>query len=153
MSLPSKTVDTKTGKVLAVGEEAYMMVGRTPANIRVIRPLKGGVIADFDITEAMLTHFIDRLNVKGFLTKPKFDLLSDKHHNNRTKSNHPSRRKERRQKCVSGRRKNRKLRLSKPDLTFFTRTEIWSSIWVAERVISRLVVGRHRNEQFNQNGR
>ena len=63
-------VDTKTGKVLAVGEEAYMMVGRTPANIRVIRPLKGGVIADFDITEAMLTHFIDRLNVKGFLTKP-----------------------------------------------------------------------------------
>ena len=63
-------VDTKSGKVLAVGEEAYMMVGRTPANIRVIRPLKGGVIADFDITEAMLTHFIDRLNVKGFLTKP-----------------------------------------------------------------------------------
>ena len=63
-------VDTKTGKVLAVGEEAYMMVGRTPASIRVIRPLKGGVIADFDITEAMLTHFIDRLNVKGFLTKP-----------------------------------------------------------------------------------
>ena len=63
-------VDTKTGKVLAVGEEAYMMVGRTPANIRVIRPLKGGVIADFDITEAMLTHYIDRLNVKGFLTKP-----------------------------------------------------------------------------------
>lgn len=63
-------VDTTTNRVLAVGAEAYRMVGRTPANIRVIRPLKGGVIADFDITEAMLTHFIDRLNVKGLLTKP-----------------------------------------------------------------------------------
>lgn len=63
-------VDTATNRVLAVGAEAYRMVGRTPSNIKVIRPLKGGVIADFDITEAMLTHFIDRLNVKGLLTKP-----------------------------------------------------------------------------------
>ncbi|SFH69562.1 rod shape-determining protein MreB [Pisciglobus halotolerans] len=63
-------IDTKTNKVLAVGEEAYMMVGRTPGNIRAIRPLEGGVIADFDITEVMLTHFIDRLNVRGFLSKP-----------------------------------------------------------------------------------
>ena len=47
-----------------------MMVGRTPGNIKAIRPLQGGVIADFDITEAMLTYFIDKLNVKGFLTKP-----------------------------------------------------------------------------------
>lgn len=63
-------IDTKTNRVLAVGEEAYLMVGRTPGNIRAIRPLDGGVIADFDITEAMLTHFIDKLNVKGFLSKP-----------------------------------------------------------------------------------
>lgn len=63
-------VDTKTNEVLAVGKEAYMMVGRTPGNIRAIRPLQGGVIADFDITEAMLTHFINNLNVKGFLSKP-----------------------------------------------------------------------------------
>lgn len=63
-------IDTATNRVLAVGAEAYRMVGRTPSNIRVIRPLKGGVIADFDITEAMLTHFINRLNVKGLLTKP-----------------------------------------------------------------------------------
>ena len=63
-------VDTATNRVLAVGAEAYRMVGRTPSNIKVIQPLKGGVIADFDITEAMLTHFIDRLNVKGLLTKP-----------------------------------------------------------------------------------
>jgi len=63
-------LDTKTNEVLAVGEDAYMMVGRTPGNIKAIRPLQGGVIADFDITEAMLTYFIDKLNVKGFLTKP-----------------------------------------------------------------------------------
>ncbi|MGY3778113.1 rod shape-determining protein MreB [Isobaculum melis] len=63
-------IDTTTGRVLAVGSEAYRMVGRTSGNIRVIRPLKDGVIADFDITEAMLSHFIDSLNVKGFLSKP-----------------------------------------------------------------------------------
>ena len=58
-------IDTHTGKVLAVGTEAYKMVGRTPGNIRSIRPLKDGVIADFDITEAMLEYFINKLNVKG----------------------------------------------------------------------------------------
>lgn len=69
-------VDTKTNEVLAVGEEAYLMVGRTPGHIRVIRPLQGGVIADFDMTEAMLTHFIDKLNVKGFLSKPNILICS-----------------------------------------------------------------------------
>lgn len=63
-------IDTHSGKVVAVGAEAYRMVGRTPGNIRSIRPLKDGVIADFDITEAMLEYFINKLNVKGFLSKP-----------------------------------------------------------------------------------
>ncbi|MCI6270410.1 MAG: rod shape-determining protein [Lactobacillus delbrueckii] len=63
-------VDTNTNKVVAVGTEAYEMVGRTPGNIRVIRPLKDGVIADFDITEAMLSYFVEKLNVKGFMSKP-----------------------------------------------------------------------------------
>lgn len=63
-------VDTNSNKVVAVGTEAYKMVGRTPGNIRVIRPLKNGVIADFDITEAMLSYFINKLNVKGFMSKP-----------------------------------------------------------------------------------
>ncbi|MCI1985397.1 MAG: rod shape-determining protein [Lactobacillus sp.] len=63
-------IDTKNGKVLAVGTEAYKMVGRTPGNIKSIRPLKDGVIADFDITEAMLEYFINKLNVKGFMSKP-----------------------------------------------------------------------------------
>jgi rod shape-determining protein MreB and related proteins len=64
-------LDKNTGKVLAVGEEARRMVGRTPGNIIAIRPLKDGVIADFDVTEAMLKHFINKLNVKGFLSKPR----------------------------------------------------------------------------------
>lgn len=64
-------IDKKSGKVLAVGEEARQMVGRTPGNISAIRPLKDGVIADFDITEAMLKHFISKLDVKGFLSKPR----------------------------------------------------------------------------------
>ncbi|MCA1065439.1 rod shape-determining protein [Rossellomorea aquimaris] len=64
-------LDKNTGKVLAVGEEARRMVGRTPGNIVATRPLKDGVIADFDVTEAMLKHFINKLNVKGFLSKPR----------------------------------------------------------------------------------
>lgn len=64
-------IDKNTNKVLAVGEEARQMVGRTPANIIAIRPMKDGVIADFDVTEAMLSHFINKLGVKGFLSKPR----------------------------------------------------------------------------------
>ncbi|NGP44757.1 rod shape-determining protein [Bacillaceae bacterium SIJ1] len=64
-------VDTQTGRALAVGEEARRMVGRTPGHIVAHRPLKDGVIADFDITEMMLRHFIHQTNVKGFLSKPR----------------------------------------------------------------------------------
>ncbi|MFY3791097.1 rod shape-determining protein [Ureibacillus sp. MALMAid1270] len=64
-------IDKNTNRVLAVGEEARQMVGRTPGNIVAIRPLKDGVIADFDVTEAMLKHFLSKLNVKGFLSKPR----------------------------------------------------------------------------------
>jgi rod shape-determining protein MreB and related proteins len=64
-------IDKKSNKVLAVGEEARQMVGRTPGNIVAIRPMKDGVIADFDVTEAMLRHFINKLNVKGILSKPR----------------------------------------------------------------------------------
>jgi Actin-like ATPase involved in cell morphogenesis len=51
-------IDTDTDRILAVGSEAYKMVGRTPGNIRAVRPLKDGVIADFDMTEQMLAYFI-----------------------------------------------------------------------------------------------
>ncbi|WP_102026462.1 rod shape-determining protein [Salirhabdus sp. Marseille-P4669] len=64
-------MDRNTGKVLEVGHAARRMVGRTPGNIAAIRPLKDGVIADFDVTEAMLKHFIEKINVRGFLSKPR----------------------------------------------------------------------------------
>ncbi|QPC47692.1 rod shape-determining protein [Mangrovibacillus cuniculi] len=64
-------IDKNTNRVLAVGEDARRMVGRTPGNIIAIRPLKDGVIADFDVTESMLKYFINKLNVKGFLSKPR----------------------------------------------------------------------------------
>src|SRR5699024_3153765 len=64
-------MESRTGKVLEVGEAAYRMVGRTPGNIAAIRPLKVGVIADFDEAEAMLNYIIEKVRVKGFLSKPR----------------------------------------------------------------------------------
>lgn len=64
-------MDRTTGRVLEVGDAARRMVGRTPGNIEAIRPLKDGVIADFDVTEAMLKFFINKINVRGFLSKPR----------------------------------------------------------------------------------
>src|ERR671923_298891 len=55
-------VDARTGDVHAVGVEAKRMLGRTPGTIRAIRPLKDGVIADFDVTEQMLRHFIQKVH-------------------------------------------------------------------------------------------
>ena len=58
-------------KVLAVGKEAKMMLGRTPGNIVAIRPMKDGVIADFEITEAMLRHFIQKVHNRRTLIRPR----------------------------------------------------------------------------------
>ena len=61
-------IQRDTGEVLAVGEEAKQMIGRTPGNIIAIRPLKDGVIADFDVTQAMLKYFIKRsIDTKSFI--------------------------------------------------------------------------------------
>ena len=54
-------IDSRTGEVHAVGIEAKRMLGRTPGTIQAIRPLKDGVIADFDVTEQMLRHFIQKV--------------------------------------------------------------------------------------------
>jgi hypothetical protein len=63
-------VDSRTGQVLAVGEDAKRMVGRTPAQIKAVRPLRDGVIADFDTTEAMLHHFIEKVLTRRRLGAP-----------------------------------------------------------------------------------
>lgn len=62
-------IQSGSKRVLAVGEEAKRMLGRTPGNIVAIRPMKSGVIADFDITEAMLSYFIDKVCPKRFYSK------------------------------------------------------------------------------------
>ncbi|MBS0658360.1 MAG: rod shape-determining protein [Verrucomicrobia bacterium] len=64
-------VKAGTNKVLAVGNEAKRMLGRTPANIVAVRPLKDGVIADFEITEAMLRHFITKVHSRRKFVRPR----------------------------------------------------------------------------------
>ena len=64
------TINTETNRPIAVGEEARDMLGKTPGKIQAIRPLKDGVIADFQITEILLTHFINKLNLKGVFSRP-----------------------------------------------------------------------------------
>ena len=63
--------DARTNKVLAVGKEAKMMLGRTPGNIVAIRPIKDGVIADFEVTEAMLRYFINKVHNRRTLVHPR----------------------------------------------------------------------------------
>lgn len=62
-------VDVNTQKICAIGEEAREMIGRTPGNIRAIKPLNEGVIADFQITEEILKHFIRKAAGRGFRPK------------------------------------------------------------------------------------
>jgi rod shape-determining protein MreB len=64
-------INTMSGAVLAVGNEAKRMIGRTPSHIQAVRPLKDGVIADFDITEKMLRYFIQRVHKRRLLAKPR----------------------------------------------------------------------------------
>lgn len=64
-------IDSESKTVLAVGKEANDMLGRTPGKVKAIKPLKDGVIADFEYTEAMLSRFIKKVKGKGFLSKPR----------------------------------------------------------------------------------
>ena len=64
-------IDPKTKKILAVGEDARKMIGRAHGRIEIVKPLKDGVIDDFDMTEAMLKYFIQKLKLKTFFKKPR----------------------------------------------------------------------------------
>ena len=64
-------VSQGNGKVLAVGAEAKQMLGRTPGNIQAIRPMKDGVIANFEITESMIRHFIQKVHNRKALVRPR----------------------------------------------------------------------------------
>lgn len=63
--------NTITGKIEAVGKEAKEMLGRTPGNIVAIRPLRDGVIADFEITEQMLNYFIKKAHGRAYMVRPR----------------------------------------------------------------------------------
>lgn len=64
-------LNKKTGEVLAIGKEAQRMVGKTPAHIVAIRPLRDGVISDFEVTEQMLSYFIQKVHEDGFHVLPR----------------------------------------------------------------------------------
>src|SRR3989344_3632387 len=64
-------LNTKTREVLAIGKEAQQMVGKTPAHIIAIRPLRDGVISDFEVTEQMLRYFIQKVHEEGFHILPR----------------------------------------------------------------------------------
>ena len=64
-------VNEKTGELVAVGQDAKRMIGRTPEDITAIRPLQDGVIADFEATEQMLRHFIAQVHRRRYLAKPR----------------------------------------------------------------------------------
>jgi rod shape-determining protein MreB len=68
-------IDAKTKKVLAIGAEAKRMVGRTPASIIAVRPLRDGVISDFDVTEQMIKYFVARVHDRvGLIPRPRMLL-------------------------------------------------------------------------------
>ena len=64
-------IDEDTKRVLAVGSEAHEMLGRTPGKVKAIKPMRDGVIADFELTEAMLSHFIRKVKAKNIFIKPR----------------------------------------------------------------------------------
>ena len=64
-------IEKETKKVIAVGKEAYDMIGKTPEKIEAVRPLKDGVIADFELTEIMLNHFINKIKARRLFARPR----------------------------------------------------------------------------------
>ena len=64
-------IDAETKKPLAVGTEAHEMLGRTPGKVKAIKPMKDGVIADYDTTEVMLNYFIKKVNGKSVFSRPR----------------------------------------------------------------------------------
>ena len=79
-------MNAQTREILAVGTEAKRMIGRTPDNITAIRPLRDGVIADFEATEQMLRFFIQRVHRRRYLAKPRLVVCVPSGHHHRSSS-------------------------------------------------------------------
>ena len=71
-------IEKNSKKILAIGREAKGMLGRTPGNIVAVRPMKDGVIADFEVTEMMLRHFINKVHAKSIFGRCNFHR-NDRH--------------------------------------------------------------------------
>lgn len=67
-------IDRDTNKIMAIGEEARLMIGRTPGNIVAVRPLRQGVISDYTVTEKMMKYFINKAVGKKTLRKPRISV-------------------------------------------------------------------------------
>ena len=65
-------IDEDTKKILAIGKEAHEMLGRTPGKVKAIKPMKDGVIADFELTENMLNYFIKKVKAKIFFVGQEY---------------------------------------------------------------------------------
>lgn len=64
-------LDSETKRIVAVGKDARDMLGRTPGKVQAIRPMKDGVIADFEVTDIMLNHFLKKINGRNFFSRPR----------------------------------------------------------------------------------
>lgn len=79
------TIDAQTKKCIAAGKEAKEMLGRTPGSMISIRPLKDGVIADFEATEMLLNYFFKQCNLQGMFRKNIILICHPKHYDRRKK--------------------------------------------------------------------
>ena len=125
-------VEKKSEKVLAVGADAKKMLGRTPGNIVAVRPMKEGVIADFEMAEQMLKHFIRKAHNRSAFVRPRIIIgvppASRKWSNERC-AIRPNWRG--RAKCISS--KSPSLRRLGQDCRSRSRRATWSSMWEAGR--------------------
>ena len=114
-------INQNTGGILAVGAEAKKMIGRTPGNIVAIRPLKDGVIADFDTTERMLRYFIQKVHKRRHLAKPRIVVCVPERHHRRRAARRQGRRLRRRRpqglhhRGADGRRDRRRAARARAD--------------------------------------
>lgn len=117
-------IDDETKKPLAVGQEAKDMLGKTPGRVKAIRPLKDGVIADFRITEILITHFINKLNLKGIFSRPTILICCPSNITSIEKSAIKDVAEDAVQNAYLS-KKNQKLQQLELDLKFLNQQEIW----------------------------
>ena len=123
-------IDAETKKCLAAGQDAKDMLGRTPGRVLAIRPLKDGVIADFEVTEIMLNFFFKKLAIKGMFKRPTI-LICCPSNITSVERNAIRLIVQVRKKCTS--RRSRRWLLSVPDWISESQADAWFWISVVVR--------------------